>query len=49
MAAELAISMAAPTAWKIRMVMSQIPAAWPWIQVMVSNSEKKVKTAKPRL
>jgi hypothetical protein len=29
MAAELAISMAAPTAWKIRMTMSQIPAACP--------------------
>ena len=27
MAAELAISMAAPTPWKMRMVMSQSPAA----------------------
>ena len=29
MAAEFAISMAAPTPWKIRSTMSQIPAAWP--------------------
>ena len=29
--------------------MSQIPAALPDIQVTVSSSEKKVKTAKPRL
>ena len=49
MAAELAINMAAPTAWKMRMVMSQIPAACPWVQVMVSSREKRVKTAKPRL
>ena len=49
MAAELAISMAAPTPWKIRMVINQMPAAWPVIQVMLSMSEKKVKTAKPRL
>ena len=48
-AAELAISMAAPTPWKIRMTMSQTPPAVPVIQVMLSSSEKKVKTAKPRL
>ena len=49
MADELAISMAAPTPWKMRMMMSQSPAAWPVIQVMLSIREKKVKTAKPRL
>ena len=49
MAAELAINMAAPTPWKMRMTMSQMPPAVPVIQVMLSSSEKKVKTAKPRL
>ena len=49
MADELAISMAAPTPWKMRMVMSQSPAAWPVIQVMLNISEKNVNTAKPRL
>ena len=49
MAAELAISMAAPTPWKIRITISHTPAAWPYIQVMDSISEKNVKTAKPRL
>ena len=49
MAAELAMSIAAPTPWKMRMTMSQMPAAVPVIQVMLSRSEKKVKTAKPRL
>ncbi len=49
MAAELAISMAAPTPWKIRMTISQYPAAGPLSQVMLSMSEKNVKTAKPRL
>jgi hypothetical protein len=48
-AAEFAISMAAPMPWKIRSTISQIPAADPDIQVTVSSSEKKVKTAKPRL
>ncbi len=42
MAAELAISMAAPTPWPMRMVMSQMPAAWPDIHVTVSNREKRV-------
>ncbi len=49
MAAELAISMAAPTPWKMRITMSQMPPAVPVIQVMLSRSEKKVNTAKPRL
>ena len=50
MAAELAISMAAPTPWKTRMTMSQMRAArCRVIQVTVSSSEKNVKTAKPRL
>ena len=49
MARELAISSAAPTPWKMRITISQIPAAAPVIQVMLSMSEKKVKTAKPRL
>ena len=49
MAEELAISMAAPTAWNRRITMSQIAAACPDVQVTVSTSEKKVKTANPRL
>ena len=42
MAPEFAISIAAPTPWKIRITISQIPAASPDIHVMVSSSEKKV-------
>ena len=49
MAAEFAMSNAAPTPWKMRMTISQMPAAVPDIQVMLNKSEKKVKTAKPRL
>ncbi len=49
MAAEFAINRAAPTPWKIRITISQMPPAVPVIQVMLSRSEKKVKTAKPRL
>jgi hypothetical protein len=49
MAAEFAMSRAAPTPWKMRITMSQIPPAVPVIQVMLKRSEKKVKTAKPRL
>jgi hypothetical protein len=48
-AAELAISIAAPTPWKMRIVISQIPAACPDIHVTVKRSEKNVYTAKPRL
>ena len=49
MAAELAISMAAPTPWKMRMMIRYIPAASPVSQQTLRASEKKVKTAKPRL
>ena len=49
MAEEFAISIAAPSAWNSRMVISHIPAAWPCIHVTERTSEKKVKTAKPRL
>ena len=49
MAAELAINMAAPTPWKIRITMSQRPPGWPLSHVTLSNKEKKVNTAKPRL
>ena len=49
MAAELAISMAAPTPWKIRMTISHNPAAWPFSHVMLSINEKNVNTAKPML
>ncbi len=48
-AATFAESMAAPTPWKMRIVISQMAAAVPCIGVMVSSSEKKVKMAKPRL
>ena len=41
--------MAAPTPWKIRITINQIPAASPDIHVTLRSSEKKVKTAKPRL
>ena len=49
MAAELAINMAAPTPWKIRITMSQMPAGWPVSQVTLNAKEKNVNTAKPRL
>ncbi len=49
MAAEFAMSMAAPTPWKMRIAISQSPAAWPVIQVMLRSSEKTVNTANPRL
>ena len=49
MAEELAISIAAPSAWKSRITMSQRPAAWPCIHVIDNSAEKNVKTAKPRL
>ena len=49
MADELAKSMAPPTPWPIRMVMSQMAPAVPVSQVTASRTEKAVKTAKPRL
>ena len=49
MAAELAISMAAPTPWNTRITTSQSPAAWPVVHVTDNVSEKNVNTAKPRL
>ncbi len=49
MAAELAMSMAAPTPWKMRMTIRYMPPAGPVSQVTLRASEKKVKTAKPRL
>ncbi len=49
MAAELAMSMAAPTPWKMRMMIRYNPAASPVSQHTLRRSEKKVKTAKPRL
>ena len=49
MAAELAINMAAPTPWKMRMTISQMPPGCPVSQVMLSSTEKKVNTANPRL
>ena len=49
MAAEFAMSNAAPTPWKMRITISQTPAAVPLIHVMLNRREKKVKTAKPRL
>ena len=49
MAAELAINMAAPTPWKIRITMSQMPPGWPVSHVTLNANEKKVNTAKPRL
>ncbi len=42
MAEELAMSMAAPTPWKIRITTSHKAAAVPDIQVIVSKSEKNV-------
>jgi len=48
-AAELAISIDAPSAWKMRITINQIAAAWPCIQVTESRIEKNVKTTKPRL
>ena len=42
MAEELAISRAAPTPWKTRMMTSHSAAAVPLIQVRVSTSEKNV-------
>ena len=42
MAAELAISIAAPRPWKIRMAISQTPAAWPDIGVTVRKRENRV-------
>ena len=35
--------------WKMRMTMSQMPAAVPVIHVIERRSEKTVKTAKPKL
>ena len=49
MAAEFAMSMAAPTPWKMRITMSQMPPAGPVIQVTESARENTVKTANPRL
>ena len=48
-AAELAISIAAPSAWNTRITISQIAAAAPCIHVTESKIEKNVKTTKPRL
>ena len=42
MAAELAMSMAAPTPWKTRITTSHRAAAVPLIQVTASTSEKNV-------
>ena len=42
MAAELAISSAAPTPWNTRMMTSHSAAAVPLSQVIVSSSEKNV-------
>ena len=41
--------MAAPTPWKIRITISQIPPAWPDIHVTLNSSEKNVNSANPRL
>ena len=49
MAEELAKSMAPPTPWPIRIVMSQMAPAVPVSQVTASRTEKTVNTAKPRL
>ncbi len=49
MAAELAMSMAAPTPWKMRITIRYMPAAGPVSHVTLRASEKNVKTAKPRL
>jgi hypothetical protein len=49
MAAELANTIAPPTPWKTRSTMSQVAPSVPDIQVIVSNSEKNVNSAKPRL
>jgi len=49
MADELAKSMAPPTPWPTRMVMSQIAPWVPLSQVTARRTEKAVKTAKPRL
>ncbi len=49
MAAELAINIAAPTPWKMRITMRYIAAAGPVSQVTLSASENTVNTAKPRL
>ena len=49
MADELAKSIAPPTPWPIRIVMSQIAPAVPVSQVTASSTEKTVNTAKPRL
>ncbi len=49
MAAELAMSIAAPTPWKTRRTISQMAPAWPDIQPTLSSKEKNVKMAKPRL
>ncbi len=49
MAADWAKSIAAPTPWKTRITISQIPAAGPDIQVIESRREKKVKMANPAL
>ncbi len=49
MAEELAKSMAPPTPWPTRMVISQMAADVPVNHVTASRIEKVVKTAKPRL
>jgi hypothetical protein len=49
MALELAISIAPPTPWPIRIRMSQSTPAVPCIQVSASSTENAVKTAKPAL
>ena len=49
MALELAISMAPPTPWKIRMAISHQAALVPCSQVTDSSTENAAKMAKPRL
>ena len=49
MALELAMSMAPPMPWKIRIATSHRPPGTPCIQVTASMIEKNVKIAKPAL
>jgi hypothetical protein len=49
MAPELAISIAPPTPWKIRITIRYQPAAAPCIQLTDSRIENSAKTAKPML
>ena len=49
MAAELAISIAPPTAWTMRMAMISTAPVAPVLQVADSPMEARVKTTNPRL